>query len=323
MSADISIASGAHVVLGAGPVGRAVARRLLAEDDATVVLASRRPIVGDALGAAARLSSVSCDLLDAAAVAAACRGARTVTFAAAPPYHRWPELFPALQRNAVAAAAAAEAVFIAAENLYGYGAAGRLTEDAPLAANTRKGRTRAAMSDALFRDHEAGRVIATAGRASDLFGAEMALSALGSRVWPALFAGRTIDWIGDPDAPHTFTWIDDYADALVRLGATPEAWGRAWHVPSPPDLPVRAVVERAADIAGVAAPRLRRLPKAVLRLVGVFDRTAREVIEMTYQFESPFHMDHSAFRNAFGVQATPWEDALRATVDAWRPSPAA
>lgn len=312
------VAPGLHVVLGAGPVGRAVARELLGHPRTSVRLASRSGRAVDAaLAADPRVEVLAADLADPEGTIAACRDAATVTFAAAPPYPRWPELFPALQENAIRGAAEAGAALVAVENLYGYGRTGALREADPLAATTRKGAVRAAMSARLFEAHREGRVRAAAGRASDLFGPGMAVSALGARVWPRLIAGRAVAWIGDPDAPHSFTYLPDFARALVRLGAEERAWGRAWHVPSPPDRSARAVISHAAGLIGRPAPRVRRVPKPVLRLMGLVSPTVREVAEMSYQFEAPLHMRADDCIAAFGEEATGWDEALRETLRAW------
>jgi hypothetical protein len=40
----------------------------------------------------------------------------------------------------------------------------------------------------------------------------------------------------------------------------------------------------------------------------------RELDETAHQFERPFVLDSSDAEQTFGVRATPWEEALRATV---------
>ena len=313
-AAATPVAPGLHVVLGAGPVGRAVAAELLRHDGTRVRLVSRS---GGGDDRAPRLERAAADLSDPARAVSACAGAVTVTFAAAPAYTRWPEDFPALQEAAIRGTAEAGAVLVAVENLYAYGRAGTLREGAPLAATTRKGRVRAAMSAHLLAAHATGDLRATAGRASDLFGPGMAVSALGERVWPTLLAGGKVGWIGDPDAPHSFTYLPDYARALVRLGAEPAAWGRTWHVPSPPDRSARAILAEAAALAGVAPPRVRRMPGLALWLMARVSPLLREVEEMAYQFEAPFRTDASDFAAAFGQPATPWDAALAETLRAW------
>lgn len=149
---------GTHVVLGTGPVGLAVGRELLTHDIAGVRLVSRSGAADDpTVTTDPRVEFQAADLSDERAAVAACEGATTITFALAPPYHRWVDLFPVLQANAIRAASKAEAVLVAVENLYAYGEAGMragpLTERTPFAATTRKGRVRAAMSDDLFVAH--------------------------------------------------------------------------------------------------------------------------------------------------------------------------
>lgn len=312
MSVAVPVVPGLHVVLGAGPVGRAVAAELLRAPGASVRVVSRSG------GAVPEAETRVADLSNADQAVAACEGAATVTFAAAPTYTRWPQDFPAMQEAAIRGAGRAGAVLVAVENLYGYGRAGTLREGDPETATTRKGRVRAAMSRRLLAAHAAGDLRATAVRAADLFGPGMAVSALGERVWPPLLTGKPVGWIGDPDVPHTFTYVPDFARALVRAGVEPAAWGRVWHAPSPSDRTPREVIAHAARLADLPPPRIRRMPGVMLRGLSVVSPLLREVAEMAYQFEAPFHMDTSASAAAFGDAPTPWDSALRGTLAAWR-----
>jgi uncharacterized protein involved in response to NO len=185
-----------HVVIGAGPLGQAVATHAL-RAGGRVRLVSRSGKAGIA-GA----ENVTADVMDKDSARAVCEGADVVYQWAAPAYQHWPEAFPALQENVVQTTARAGAVLVAAENLYGYGVAGDLHEGLPLTATTRKGRTLAEMSRRLFQAHAAGEVWAVAGRASDFFGPGVRQSIMGERLWPALLKGKTVDWFGDPDMPH-------------------------------------------------------------------------------------------------------------------------
>lgn len=47
-------------------------------------------------------------------------------------------------------------------------------------------------------------------------------------------------------------------------------------------------------------PRVQRVPKLVLRALGLVNANVRELVEMTYEFEEPFVVDHGAFARAFG-----------------------
>jgi len=161
--------------------------------------------------------------------------------------------------------------------------------------------------------HRAGRLRVVAGRASDFFGPGVEGSAVGSRFFGALARGKAAEVVGDPGRLHTYTYIADYGEALVRLSEAPATWGRAWHVPNSPAITTRALAGRAAAIAGTE-PRLRCLSRWQLRLIGTFVPAVREMVEMLYEFEEDWLVDHSAYAAALGDHATPLDAALAATM---------
>jgi nucleoside-diphosphate-sugar epimerase len=267
-------------------------------------------------------ASAVADISDPAQAAAAVAGAQVVFQCTSPAYHQWPAKFPALQASVVDAAAAAGALLVVAENLYGYGpGTGLLTEDRPLTATTRKGAVRARLWQDLSAAHQAGRLRVVAGRASDFYGPGVgAGSVVGDRFFGALLRGKPAEVLGDPDRLHTYTYIADFGEALVALSETGATWGRAWHVPSAPAVTTRSFAAQATDLAGVAVPgtgpRLRRLAPWQLRLVGLGVPAVREMPEMMYQFEQDWVVDYSAYAAAVGGRPTPMRTALAATVAA-------
>jgi nucleoside-diphosphate-sugar epimerase len=212
-------------------------------------------------------------------------------------------------------AASAGAKLIAMENLYMYGPTeGRpLTEDLPYAPNTRKGRVRARMSEELMEAHSSGRVRVAIGRASDAFGPRVLVSAEGEQVFGRAVQGKSAQVAGDPNQPHTYTYVPDIGRGLVILAEREEALGQVWHLPSPETLTTRQFVEMIFEEVGKPA-RIQAAPKIVLRAMGLFNPGIRETIEMLYEFEEPFVVDHSKFEEAFGEQATPLKEAIGETV---------
>ena len=239
-----------------------------------------------------------------------------------PAYHQWPAKFPALQASVVDAAAAAGALLVVAENLYGYGpGTGLLTEDRPLTAATRKGAVRARLWQDLAAAHQAGRLRVVAGRASDFYGPGVgAGSVVGDRFFGALLRGKPAEVLGDPDRLHTYTYIADFGEALVALSETEATWGRAWHVPSAPAVTTRSFAAQAADLAGVAGARHGAAAAPAGAVAAAPGRpgcpAVREMPEMMYQFEQDWVVDYSAYAAAVGGRATPMRTALAATVAA-------
>lgn len=105
---------------------------------------------------------------------------------------------------------------------------------------------------------------------------------------------------------------------VVAVATAPDAWGRAWHVPSPPALSMRELATRAAILAGAPTPRLTRLPYPVLWLGGLVNPLLRELRETRYQFDRPYVLDSSATQQALGIAPTALDEALAETLGALR-----
>lgn len=302
-----------HVVVGAGPLGLGVVRELRARS-APVRVVNRSGVAE----VHADVDAVAADVTDHADARRACEGASVVYNCTNAPYTDWQRAFPPIWEGVLAGAMAADATLVCADNLYCYGAVdGPLTEDLPWDAETRKGRTRAEMARRVLDAHEAGAVRATIGKASDFFGPGVRESAAGERVFGNLLRGKKAEVLGDPDQPHTYTFVEDFARALVVLGSDERAWGEVWHVPSPPTVSTREFVTRVAEAVGVE-PRLRVAPGWFVRLAGVVSSTMRELDEMRYEFEEPFVVSHEKFDTTFDLDPTPLDEAIEATVEWYR-----
>ncbi|MFE2350417.1 MULTISPECIES: NAD-dependent epimerase/dehydratase family protein [Kitasatospora] len=292
-----------HLIVGAGPVGSAAAR-LLADRGEEVVVVTR---TGAAAGPLDGVRRLHLDAADTAALTAAAEGATALYNCANPPYHRWAEVWPPLAASLLTAAERTGAVLATVSNLYGYGAVdGPMGPDSPLRPNSVKGGVRAAMWREALAAHRDGRVRATEVRGSDYLGPGVT-AALDGRAFGRALAGRTVQVLGDPDAPHSWTSPADAARLLVTAAAEERAWGRAWHVPSNPPRSQRQVVADLCAAAGRPAPKVTAIPGPVLALLGLVNPTVRAVRETAYQFERPFVIDDTATREAFGLEPRPWE----------------
>jgi nucleoside-diphosphate-sugar epimerase len=304
-----------HVVFGTGPMGMSVMDELVQRGPRRIRMVNRsgRAAVPDGV------EVLGGDATDEAFAREASEGASVVYFALNPPYNKWPELFPRLQAGVLEGAASAGAKLIVMENLYMFGSTGGrpITEDLPHAPSTRKGRVRAMMSKELMKAHKSGRVRVAIGRASDFFGPRVLASAAGEQVFGRAVEGKSAQVAGDPDQPHTYTYVPDIGKGLVILGEREEALGQAWHLPSPETVTTRQFVEMIFEEVGKPA-RLQAAPKIVLRALGLFNPGIRETIEMLYEFEEPFVVDDSRFEREFGEQATPLREAIQRTVRWYR-----
>jgi nucleoside-diphosphate-sugar epimerase len=309
-----------QVIFGTGAIGLATmhALRRRGERVRMVNRSGTAPVPDD-------VEIVSGDVSDQGFATSAAQGAEVVYQTLNPPYHRWVELFPALQAGALAAAQAAAARLVSMENVYMYGRPGGqpLTETHPYAAHTKKGQLRARMARELLAAHQAGRVQVVIGRASDYFGPGGGVqSNLGDRVFPPALKGRTATVMGDPDQPHTYTYIPDIGEGLAGLGEHPDTPGEVWHLPNDPQTrTTRQLVDSIYRAAGQPRTKLRGTPVLLLRALGVFNPTVRELVEMQYEFLAPFVVDSSKVATKLNLHATPLDQALADTLASYRGKP--
>lgn len=301
-----------HVIFGTGPLGMSVMKALVKRDK-SVRMVNRSGKAEVPAG----VEVVASDAYTPSQAIEASRGASVVYQCAQPGYAEWVEKFPPLQASILEGAAVNKAKFIVGDNLYMYGDTdGKpLVETLPNYAHTRKGKTRAAMAEAVLAAHRTGKIQAAIARGSDFYGAGVLGSTLGERIFEPMLQGKAAQAVGNLDVPHSYTYIEDFGEALAILGERDEALGQVWHVPNAPTLTTREILTLAFQIAGQPA-KISTMGKMMMRIGGLFIPEARETVEMMYEFEKPFVVDHQKFERAFGNHATPFAEGLRVTL-AW------
>lgn len=300
-----------HVVLGgSGGVGSAVAR-LLAEEGLRVRAVSRS---GRRAGLPRRVECVAAEALEADSLRAACAGADVVYDCLRP--IRDDSLYPILTRMVldIVQGGGARLVMAGCADVYGI-PDGRLTEDLPFDPRGAVARAHVEAAVLASKAHAAGRVRVAIGRASHTYGPYT------RHVWPGLdfeaaLRGLPARVIGDIDALHTYTYVDDFARGLIALALNEEAFGRSWHLPSAPPITTRALVEMLYDEANVK-PGLKPLNTAGIQLRSLVSREYDRLRQLLPEFDRPWVVDHSRFDAAFGSEPTPHDEAIRITV-AWR-----
>lgn len=313
MTVKQSIQPDRHVVFGTGPLGMSVMRELLHRGEAVrMVNRSGKAEVPPGV------EIVAGDAYQTDFTRQVCSGASVVYQCAQPPYQEWVEKFPALQASILEGAASAGARFIVGDNLYMYGeVAGPIHEGLPYNPHTRKGKVRAAMAEAVLAAHQSGRLRAAIGRGSDFYGPGVLDSSLGERAISPALQGKSASLVGRLDVAHTYTVIDDFGKALVILGEREESLGQAWHVPNPPTLTQRELMSLFFEAID-RPPKMSGMGRWMMSIGGLFIPEARESVEMMYEFEKPFVVDHSKYARAFGDHATPHAEAVRQTIDWYR-----
>ena len=309
------MSGGLHLIFGTGPAGIWTARALgeMSLPVRAVNRTGKRPGLMPA-----ETEVVAADASDVRQAIEAARGAAVVYQALNPPYDKWLELFPPLQRAAMEAARAAGARYVSIDNLYGYGPArGTLTEQTRPQPNSRKGRLRLAMTQEVLEAHARGELSAAILQASDYYGPGVLQSQFGERTFKPMLAGKPADVVGSADVKHAYAYIEDVGLAAAVLGTRAEAPGRVWFAPHAPAVTQRAMVEEACRQLGIP-PRIRVISPLMMRLAGLFVPAARESVEMLYQYTEPWVVSSKAIERAFALRPTPIAEGLKRTGEWWK-----
>ncbi|MDR2012366.1 MAG: NAD-dependent epimerase/dehydratase family protein [Rhodanobacter sp.] len=301
-----------HLVVGAGPIGRTVALRLIERGD-RVSLATRS---GTALEGA---HAVPMNASDAAAFSAAAAECRTIFLCTSPTYHRWAAEWPPIFAAAIEAARRSGAGLVIMGNLYAYGQPeDAMVEATPYHPVEKKGEVRLACWQTALAAHQRGEIRAVEVRASDYFGPGIEKNAhLGADFFRPILQSKTARVIGDPDAIHSWSFIADIVSTLVAAADYTGAWGRAWHVPSNPPLSRNEIAAQLNARYGCAG-RVVGVPQWLLRGLSYFSPMLREVVASSYQFRAPFVIDACETQALLHIRATPWNQALAVTAESYR-----
>lgn len=301
-----------HVVLGArGAAGNAIARELIQQGKRVRVVGR-----GASGNFPANVEPVHADVANHDDARRACGGATVVYNAVNVPYPEWHAKFSALLDGVIEGAASANAKLIMVDNLYMYGKVDApLTENLPYRADTRKGALRAQMAETLMRAHASGKVRVAIARGSDYYGPNVSNALASIELFRAIRAGKQVMWVGSLDAPHTLSFVNDFARGVTILGSRDDMLGQVWHIPAAAPLTARQFLQLAFELAGKPA-KIGCYSRTMMALVGIFSPMVREATEMLYQFEKPFVLDARKFARAVPeFSPTPHRDAIRITLD--------
>lgn len=307
-----------QTILGAnGTIGKILAQELPAYTD-RIRLVSRNPIrvnESDEL--------LPLDLTQPGTVDKAVQGSDIVYLVVGLEYSLkvWEQYWPALMRDTVNACLKHGAKLVFFDNVYMYDKShlSHLTENTHVNPPSRKGAVRKKISDMLLeavRDMGLQGLIA---RSADFYGPGNENNFINQMVLKNLKSGKKPMWFVGPDIKHSFTYTHDAGKATALLGNTPDAYGQVWHLPTD-TRPVtgKEFISMIASEFGIKDPKISILPKWMLRPLGLFIPVMKEMPEMMYQYDRDYFFDSSKLTSRFGIKATPYEEGVRVTCQAYR-----
>jgi nucleoside-diphosphate-sugar epimerase len=261
-----------------------------------------------------------CDLVNPDQVKNAVKGSEVVYLVAGLPYRYkiWKEQWPLVMRNVLDACKVFKSKLVFLDNIYllDPGEMGFITEKSTVAPSSKKGNVRKEIAEMILREAEAGMIDAIIARAPDFYGPAIQNGALNMAVLKPMIKGKKANWFCSIDNIHTFMWTPDGAKGLAILGNDKSAYGQIWHLPtSSEQWTIRQFINAIAEYLDVE-PRVQVAGRALTRILGLFDPTMREFVEMLYQYDRDYIFDSTKFEQQYNIQPTQVKEAIRLMVDA-------
>lgn len=231
----------------------------------------------------------------------------------------WRRDWPVIIENCIEACLAHNAKLVFLDNVYAYGLVnGPMLENSPIRPNSKKGKVRARLVQLLFNAVQNRHLRLCIARAADFYGPECQTSALNATVFERFAAGKSAFVMGRADKIHTYTYTRDIGPALAILGTDDRADGQVWHLPSSAERWTGENWVKAAAAEFGVKPKFQTTPAFVLRLMGLFNRLFRELVEMNYQFTNDYIFSSEKFERTFGVSPTPNQQGVAETAAYYR-----
>jgi len=303
--------TGTNLIIGGnGALGRELAKQLLAAGK-PVMIASRSGTTG-----IPRALAAMCDASDPRQIRKLAAAAQTCFVTVGVDYTKFAQLWPPLIDGLIEGLTDTGVPLIFADNLYMYGPQqSALREDLPLADYGVKPRIRAFVAGRLESAWREGRILMAMVRASDFYGPGADQHGLidGFIIQPAL-EGKPARVMCSLNQPHTFTYLPDYARALISVAEEESAWGEAWHVPNAPPLTLGELISQIEDLTRQKIT-VQVARSWLITAAGMFNPVMREMKEMQFQWNAPYLVDHSRFAAKFWDNFTPLDEGLQASID--------
>ena len=231
-------------------------------------------------------------------------------------YDKWAAFYPATATALAYALSETNAKLVFADNLYSYGnvMGAVMHEQLPHTAKTKKGKIRAGVINTLLYSGEPFNNRVAFVKAADFIGPRIHKGIFGTDFLDRVHQGKRVMLFGNIALPHTFTYIKDFAAAMINVGTASDTFGQIWHVPNAPALSLDKWVHLFEVITNKKIKK-SVTPKFIIRIAGLFNSFIKELVEMAYQFEYPYLVNHDKYVSRFGNHATYPSDIVKETVE--------
>jgi nucleoside-diphosphate-sugar epimerase len=207
-------------------------------------------------------------------------------------------------------------------SVYSYGVprTSRVAETHPREPHTRKGKYRKQQEDLVLQANGSAGIQTMILRLPDFYGPDADIG-LANPIFRAALAGKTANWAGPINTPHEFVYTPDVGPVLADLAVCEDAYGQAWNFAGAEPINSMDFITRIYRAVG-KSPKYRAAGAGLLKIMGWFNPTMKEVVEMLYLQETPVILDDSKLTSRIKVRKTPYDEGILKTLDWMKAHPA-
>ncbi|MET0945524.1 MAG: hypothetical protein ABWY22_08945 [Flavobacterium sp.] len=229
------------------------------------------------------------------------------------------DFYPAMASSLAYALKKTSAYLIFADNLYSYcNVKGQeMDEDMPHKAKTKKGLISASLINTLLKtENEFNNRVAFI-KSANFLGPRNYKGIFGKDFLDKLHTEKRIFFYCKTVFPHTFTYVNDCAIAMINIANTSDAFGQIWHVPNAEAIDLKKWIHLFEEETNKKA-RIIFMPKVFSWIAGYFNSRIKEDLELSYQFEHPFLVNHEKYLTRFGNHSTDPAIIVQETIQWYR-----
>lgn len=286
-----------QTILGAnGQIGEELARELKRNYTSDIRIVSRN---------AKKVNDTdtvfSADLSDREKAIEAVKGSEIAYFTLGLPMDTdlWERQFLTIMKNVIEACKINGTKLVFFDNTYMYPQNNEvLTEQTGFDPVGRKGRVRQQMAEMLLKEMKAGTIEAVICRAPEFYGPGKTQSITNSLIFNAIKEDKKLKVPLRDNKLRSLIWTPDASRATALIGNTPDAYEQTWHLPVDNQLTYKKFIALASEIYGKEF-KYSVVPKLAFSIGSLFNKNAKELLELLprYQYDNLF--DDSKFRKRF------------------------
>lgn len=291
-------------ILGTGQLGVAVMEALLQNNpNEAILLVNRQGKLETAIPANVQL--MAADVTNKNEMEAIALQSEVIFSCTDVPYQLWKDFYPATAEALAYALSKTNVSLVFADNMYSYGnvLGAEMKENMAHKATTVKGIIRTVVIETLLNSGQEFSEGVAIVKAADFIGPRIHKGLFGTDFLNRLYQHKPIVLSGNLALPHTFTYIKDFAQAMVNVGNASDTFGQIWHVPNASPINLNEWIHLFEAETNKKA-KVIVLPKFIVWIAGLFDSLIKEFYELGYQFEYPYLVNHDKYVARFGNHST-------------------